>query len=76
MWWVIKEVLGKSKSKKDQIYVYRDDNTRHKIEEVWIPFIGEWKTTVYQKQEKIIEENWYGNNEKEGLKSKILKEEA
>ena len=71
-----KEVLGKTKSKKNQIFIYKDDNTRHKIEEVWNPYINDWKTSIYQKQEKVIEENWYGNNTKIGLKREILKEDA
>merc|ERR1712030_151923 len=35
MWPIIKEVLGKTKSNKDQVFVYRDNNTRHRIKDEW-----------------------------------------
>ena len=68
--WKIIEVLGKTKSKKDQIFVYRDDSSKHKREDDWSPFIKTWQTTIYQKQQKVIETNWYGKEKKKDSKTK------
>ena len=44
-----REIAGKTKSKDEQMYGYREDMTRHKIEEGWDPFIRDWKIDIYQK---------------------------
>ena len=49
LWHVVQDLLGKTKNKNDQVYLYREDNTRHKVEEDWKYFIGAWKSDLYQK---------------------------
>ena len=75
MWTVIQEVLGKRKSRKEQIYIYIDEKERKPVEEIWDPYIEDWKSTVYQKQERVLKQNWYGNKENKGLKAEIIEEE-
>ena len=40
----------KEKNKNEQIYLYRKDMTRHKAQEDWSYFIGDWKVDIYQKK--------------------------
>ena len=51
-----REIAGKTKYKDEQMYVFREDIIRHKIEEDWDPFIRDWKIDIYQK--KKIEFCW------------------
>ena len=41
LWNMAREIAGKTKQRDEQMYVYREDMTRHKIEEDWDPFILE-----------------------------------
>ena len=45
---VAQELLGKTKNKEDQVYLYKDNNSRHKVEEDWNPFMDSWNTRRYQ----------------------------
>ena len=49
-------IAGKTKQRDEQMYVYREDMTRHKIEEDWDPFILEWTSDIFQK----IVNTWSG----------------
>merc|ERR1712030_295431 len=75
MWKLIKEVLGNRESKNNEIYIYKNAKERTKIENIWTPFIETWKVKLYQKQERILKEKWYGTNEEEGFKKEIMREE-
>ena len=46
---MVKEISGSTKSKEEQVYVYREDMTRHKIEENWKFYIEDWTKDIYQK---------------------------
>jgi len=39
MWDVIKEILGKTKSKEEQMYIYSEDGTKHKAQDVFMEAI-------------------------------------
>jgi len=41
IWITVKEVMGKTKSKKEQVYLYRKDESKHKVEEDWSYFMDE-----------------------------------
>ena len=49
MWNVIKEILGKTKSKEEQKYIYHEDGTRHKAQDAWKEFIEDWKRDIADK---------------------------
>ena len=69
-----REIAGKTKQKDEQMYVFREDMTRHKIEEDWDPFILEWKDDIYQKTPRISIEFWYGTEEEMSLKERKVRE--
>ena len=75
LWSVVQEPLGKTKNKEDQVYLYREDNTKHEVEEDWEQFMNAWKADIYQKTPRIDLEFWYGTKDKPGQKERMQKEE-
>ena len=69
-----REISGTTKQKDEQVYVYREDMSRHKIEEDWKPYILEWTSDIYQKTPRISLDFWYGREEEMGLKEKKVRE--
>ena len=67
---MIKELLGKSKEREDEAYVFTEEGEKKPIEEVKNTYIDEWKKKIYQKTERIDFSFWHG---KEGLKGKKKK---
>ena len=59
LWNVAREILGKIKNKNEQIYLYRKDMTRHKAQDDWNYFLGDWKVDIYQKTPRISLYFWY-----------------
>merc|ERR1712121_403891 len=53
LWNMAREIAGKTKRKDEQMYVFRYDMTRHKIEDEWDPSILDWKDDIYQKTPRI-----------------------
>ena len=74
LWDVVREISGTTKSKEEQVYVYREDMTRHKIEEDWKPYIQDWTKDIYQKTPRISLDFWYGTENSIGLKEEKVKE--
>ena len=70
-----KNNLGKRKSSKEIIYIYTGEKERKLIEEMWDIYIQKWKTTLYQKQKRILKQKWYGTKKQKGLKKEIIEEE-
>ena len=60
LWNMVREIAGNTKQKDEQMYVYREDMSRHKIEEDWGMFILEWTSDIYQKTPRISLDFWYG----------------
>ena len=52
LWDVVREIAGKTKSKDEQVYVYRSDMSRHKIENDWPFFMEAWKADIYKKYQE------------------------
>ena len=75
LWNVVQELLGKTKNKEDQIYLYREDDTKHEVEEDWGQFMNAWKTDIYQKKPRIDLKFWYGTKDKPGKKKQMQIEE-
>ena len=75
MWAIIQEVLGKRKSRKEQIYIYISEKERKLIEDIWDMYIKDWETTIYQKQERVLKQKWYGTKGEKGFKTEIIEEE-
>ena len=75
IWNTIKEILGKTKKKDEQVYLFRKDKTRHRAEEDWGYFMEEWKTEIYQKIPRMDLEFWYGNRENIGMKEEMMRKE-
>ena len=63
LWNMAREIAGKTKRKDEQMYDYREDMTRHKIEEDWDPFIRDRKIYIYQKKTRISFDLWYGTED-------------
>ena len=63
-------MLGKTKNKEDQIYLYREANSRHKVEEDWSQFMESWKIDIYQKTPRMSLEFWYGRDKTQGQREK------
>jgi len=74
LWNVVKEISATTRSKDEQVYVYREDNTKHKIEEEWKPYIQDWTKDIYQKTPRICLDFWYGTENYIGLKEEKVKE--
>ena len=68
LWKVIREILGKTKSKEEQIYLYRKDMARHKAQDAWKYFLEEWRKDIYQKTPRMTHDFWYGTKDHIGLK--------
>jgi len=50
LWNLVNDLLGKTKSKEDEIYLYREDGTKHRVED------------IYQKIPRISLKFWYGKD--------------
>jgi len=59
-WNVIKELLGKSKERVEEAFVYTEEGEKKNIEEVRNEYMDEWKKKIYQKNERIDFSFWYG----------------
>ena len=53
IWITVKEVMGTTKSREDQVYLYKEDQSKHKVEEDWEYFMDDWKKRIYQKMLKM-----------------------
>ena len=47
IWITVKEVMGTTKSREDQVYLYTGDESKHKVEGDWEYFIDDWKKGIY-----------------------------
>ena len=63
------------RKKNEQIYLYRSDKTRHKAQNDWEFFLGDWKIDIYQETPGISLDFWYGTKNSTGLKETKVKEE-
>merc|ERR1711913_123180 len=61
-WHVIKELLGKSKEREEEAFVFTEDGEKKIIEEMKGTYIDEWKKKIYQKAEIIDFSFWYGTD--------------
>ena len=53
-WSMIKELLGKNKEKEEETFVYTEEGDKRKIMGYIKEYTEEWKSSVYQKSEKIV----------------------
>ena len=66
---------GKTRKKNEQLYLYRDELSKHNAQDDWKYFLGDWKAGIYQKTPRILLEFLYGSENIEGLKKEKVKEE-
>ena len=50
---MIKELLGKSKEKDEDIYVYTEEGLKKDITEISEEYLSKWKQKIYQKARRI-----------------------
>ena len=70
----MREISGTTKNKDEQVYVYREDMSRHKIEEDWKPYVEDWTKDIYQKTPRMSLDFWYGTETSMGLKEEKVRE--
>ena len=73
-WKMIGELLGKTKKREDETYVYTEEGSKKEIMTYIKEYTEGWKKSVYQKYERIDFTFWYGNEEIEGWKKKMEKD--
>ena len=73
-WTMIEELLGKTKKREEDTYVFTEDGSKREIMTYTKEYIGEWKRSVYQKYERIDFTFWHGSETKEGWKTRMERE--
>ena len=71
---MIKELIGKSKEKDEEAYVYSEEGEKKNIEEMKDEYLDRWKKEIYQKTERI-NLSWYGKAGLKGKKEEMEEEE-
>ena len=74
-WNVIKELLGISKERDEEAFMYSEDGEKRIIEELKKVYLDEWKKKLYQKTERIDFSFWHGTNSLKGKKEEMEEEE-
>ena len=72
---MIKELLGKSKERDEEAYVFTEEGEKKTIEELKNTYIDEWKKKIYQKTERIDFSFWHGQEGLKGKKEEMEEEE-
>ena len=46
IWTTVKEVMGRTRNREVQVYLYREDMTKCKEEDEWHYFMSDWKRDI------------------------------
>ena len=74
-WNVVKELLGKSKEREEEAFVYTEEGVKKNIKEISEEYIDEWKKKIYQKTERVDLSFWYGKEGQKGKKEEMEERE-
>ena len=72
---MIKELLGKSKEKDEEAFVYTQEGEKKEIEEISDEYVDKWKQDIYQKKGRVDFSFWYGTDSMKGKKEEMEEEE-
>ena len=70
-WTMIKELIGKNKSRDDENFVYNEKGEKKEIMEIADEYVNKWKQSIYQKTERKDFSFWYGKN---GMMERMIEE--
>ena len=48
-WNLVKDLLGKSRKREEEAYIYTEDGVKNNVSEISKEYIKEWKQEIYQK---------------------------
>ena len=48
-WNLIKDLLGKTKNKDEEAYIYTENGEKHNVENIWKEYMESWRKEIYQK---------------------------
>ena len=74
-WTMIKELLGKSKEKEEDIYVYTEGGLKKDITEISGEYLDKQKQNINQKTGRIDFTFWYGDENQRGMKEEMEENE-
>ena len=74
-WNLIKDLLGKSKKREEDAYVYTEDGIKHNINDISKEYMEKWKQEIYQKTPRVDFTFWYGGDGCKGKKREMAEEE-
>ena len=61
---LIKDLLGKTKKKDEETYIYEENGSKKEAEQLWEEYLRRWKEEVYQKTPRIDLEGSDGGRRK------------
>ena len=74
-WNTVKEILGKSKEREEEAYVFTEEGERKNVIEISNEYMNEWKKKIYQKTDRIDLSFWYGKEDQIGKKEEMEENE-
>ena len=74
-WNTVKEILGKSKEREEEAYVFTEEGERKNVIEISNEYMNEWKKKIYQKTNRIDLSFWYGKEDQIGKKEEMEEKE-
>ena len=74
-WNLIKNLLGKSRKREEEAYVYTEHGARHNINDISREYIDKWKQEIYQKTQRADLTFWYGGEGCIGKKREMEEKE-
>ena len=72
---MIKDLLGKTRNRDEEIYIYKENGEKNKADDVWKNYMEAWRIEIYQKTPIIDLTFWYGGENCKGKKFEMAEEE-